>query len=85
MQISKKHDIVEKKEEKNQEFLGFKIISGGFSEKLKLGGKLYAVIVNDPDPGTEKEKLITQTQEMAVIEINLRKLYMKNKISEESG
>lgn len=65
--------------------MGFKIISGGFSEKLKLGGKLYAVIVNDPDPGTEKEKLITQTQEMAVIEINLRKLYMKNKISEESG
>lgn len=67
------------------EFLGFKIISGGFSEKLQLGAILYVVIVNVLNLGTEKEELMTQTQEAAVIEIRLRMLHMKNEISEESG
>lgn len=68
-----------------QEFLGFKIISGGFSEKLQLGAIVYVVIVSDLEPGTEKEELTPQTQETAVMEINSRMLHMKNKISEESG
>lgn len=41
--------------------------------------------MNDPDPGTEKEELMTQTQETAVVEIILGILPMKNKMSEESG
>lgn len=46
---------------------------------------MYVVIENHPDPGTEKEELMTQTQDMAAIEISLRMLYMKNEILEESG
>lgn len=50
-----KPDIKKKKMEMlEQEFLGFKIISGGFPKKLQLGAILCVVIVNDPDPGTKR-------------------------------
>lgn len=67
-----------------QDFLGFKVFSFGFSEKIMLGAILCAVIANDPDPGTEEEELMTQTPETAAIEISLGILHMKNKMSEES-